>query len=625
MNGRKICIIFICCSAIIALMLTGCTTYKNTDAGVLRDTSDKVTAVNTSSLYTASMFSDSDVNSEYDGGYEIMLSDNNIESTCDTLLISDSTVTVKDEGTYIISGQLSDGQIIVDAEKTDKIQLVLKGVDITSTCSAPIYVRQADKVFITLEQASDNYLRVTGNYVAIDENNIDSAIFSKEDLTLNGKGSLEISAQYGHGIVSKDELAICGGVITITSQKHALSGKDNVKISDSTLNLSSGKDGIHSENTDDQTLGYVYIASGNINIESGGDGIDAQTTLQIDGGNISIKSGGGASNGEQKTDDFFGRGFGEYKTDLESGTDTDTDTVSTKGIKGSGNVIINGGVISIDSADDSVHSNGDIKISAGQLDLSTGDDGIHADMSVLITSADILVRESYEGIEGLAIDVQGENIDITSSDDGMNAAGGNDQSGFGGGPGHEISSDDDIYIKISGGNIKIDAGGDGIDSNGDLYIAGGETFVEGPENSGNGALDYNGSAEISSGNFIATCASGMEQGFTGESTQGSILVIVSNTMVNGTIALLDSSSNEILSYTPSKSYNSVLISCKDIKKGGTYILTSGGTTQTIEMEDIIYDGSGSANGGFGGKGDMPSNRDPGMQPGDRRSAMNQMF
>ena len=305
----------------------------------------------------------------------------------------------------------------------------MSGVDITNLSSAPVYIKTADKVFITLKPESTNRLSVTGDYVAIDENNIDAAIFSKEDLTINGSGKLEIDAVYGHGIVSKDELAVCGAELSVTCQKHALAGKDSVKIKDAVLNLNAGKDGIHSENTDDTDLGYVYIESGDITVESAGDGIDAQTVVQIDGGDIELKSGGGTENVSQKTNDYFGKGFDFYQTD----TSNDTDTVSTKGIKGTQSVIINGGNIVIDSADDSVHSNGSIEINGSQLDLSTGDDAIHADMNVTIVSGNILVKESYEGIEGLTIDIQGGDIDITSSDDGLNAAGGNDQSGFGGG------------------------------------------------------------------------------------------------------------------------------------------------------------------------------------------------
>ncbi len=188
------CILLTAC---VAVTYTGCT-VKTPSAGI-QNTSSLQTDISvdtpaenqTAKLEAEKMFSDSDRDAQYTGGYEIVLSDSKIESSCDTLLISGSTVTVKSAGTYIISGSLSDGQIIVDAGTEDKVRLVLSGAEIANDSSAPVYVRQADKVFITLAEGSKNTLSMTGQYQAIDENNIDSVIFSKDDLTINGTGELE--------------------------------------------------------------------------------------------------------------------------------------------------------------------------------------------------------------------------------------------------------------------------------------------------------------------------------------------------------------------------------------------------------------------------------------------------
>ena len=489
--------------AVIVLTLSACSanvqTPQNAPENEKSENSLKMTY-----LSADSMFSDRDRDPSFDGGYEVRLSDGKIESSCDSLMISGSTVTIKDGGVYIISGALSNGQIIVDAQKTDKVQLVLDGADISNSSSAPIYVRCADKVFITLKDGGENSLKVTGEYKAIDENNIDAAIFSKEDITLNGGGMLNISADYGHGIVSKDELAVCGGNISVTAQKHALAGKDCVKISDGTLKLKSGKDGIHAENTDDASSGFIYIGGGNINIDS-------------------------------------------------------------------------------------------------------DDDGIHSDYKVIIDSGDINISKSYEGIEGLTIDINGANITLHSSDDGINAAGGNDGSGFRGAD-TQSETEGEAYIKINGGVLHIFADGDGIDSNGSLYVSGGETYVEGPESSGNGALDYDKNAQITGGTFIALGASGMAQGFGDNSTQGAMLVNLGSQMQSGEVSLSDSNGNIILRYTPSKSYNSAVISCKEICKGNTYIINAGENTQTVEMTETVYGQSGS---GFPGGGQMPGGERPG--------------
>ena len=588
MVKKIVCVLLTAC---VAVTYTGCsaktpsTGIQNTSSLQNNTAVDDTSGENqTAKLDADKMFSESDRDNEYTGGYQITLSDGKIESNCDTLLVSDSTVTIKSAGTYIIIGSLSDGQITVDAGDTDKVRLVLNGVEITNDSTAPIYVRQADKVFITLAFDSKNTLSMKGQYQAIDENNIDSVIFSKDDLTINGEGELAISAESGHGIVSKDELAICSAILNVTAQSHAIAGKDSVKIADCTLNLKSGKDGIHAENADDVSLGFVYVEDGDLDIVSDGDGISAAAVVQIQDGNINIKSAGGFENApeKQKADDFF-RGADRMAENFYNQT---ADTVSSKGIKSDTGIVIDGGSFIIDSADDAIHSNGNIELNGGKFSINTGDDALHADNNVTVNSADIDIAESYEGIEGLTIDINGGNISVISSDDGLNAAGGNDGSGFGGGM-QAMEPSSDAYIKISGGSLNINAQGDGVDSNGALYVSGGETYIDGPESSGNGALDYDGTAEITGGVFVASGELGMAQNFGSKSTQGAMLIGISG-RGGDEIILSESEYNVILRYNPSKNYNSILISCKEIEAGKTYTLTSGGSTQTIEMTDLLY-------------------------------------
>lgn len=234
---------------------------------------------------------------------------NETETASSGVSISGNIITITKEGTYVLSGALSEGQIVVDADLA-KVQLVLDNADITCASSAAIYVKNADKAFITLAEGSENILMNTAEYETIDDNNIDAVIFSKDDLTLNGKGTLTINSEYGHGIVSKDDLKLVGGTCNITAKKHALSGKDSVRIADGTYNLTSGKDGIHSENADDDEKGFVYIASGDFTIESTGDGIDASYVVQIDDGDFDITAGDGAENVTKTHNDMLGGGPG---------------------------------------------------------------------------------------------------------------------------------------------------------------------------------------------------------------------------------------------------------------------------------------------------------------------------
>lgn len=396
---RKVVLAFLLTGA---LVLSGCSKTNNSNETSSGSTSTDLSA---QGIDVSNMFSDRDKEIGYDeeNSTVIKLSDDSTTCDSDAVQISGNTVTIIDEGTYILSGTLTDGMVIVDAEDTDKVQLVLDGVDITSAESAAIYVREADKVFITTASDSQNTLTNGGTYTAIDDNNIDAAIFSKSDLTLNGAGSLTITAKAGHGVVSKDDLVLTSGTYQIDAASHGLSGKDSVRIASGSYTIVSGKDGIHAENADDTSLGFVYLADGTFDITSDGDGISAGNWLQADGGVYTVKAGGGSEN-VQKSDGEWQFGPGQQ---TESTDTTEEDTVSMKAIKAAGELILKGGKYSLDSADDTIHSNANITISDGEFTLASGDDGIHADSATTISGGTIDITESYEGIEGLSIDITG--------------------------------------------------------------------------------------------------------------------------------------------------------------------------------------------------------------------------
>lgn len=612
---RKICTMLISVSLILALC--GCNTSDSTGSSSVAtekstqktQSSEVSSTTNSTSTSNSDMFTDKDKEIGYDEttATTISLADNKIQSSDNSVKTDGNTVTISNEGTYILSGKLSNGQVIIDSDENTKIRIILDSVDINCDTSAAIYVKQADKVFVTLAPDSKNTLSNTKEFVAIDNNNIDSVIFSKDDITFNGTGSLEINAKYGHGIVSKDDLVLTGGTYTVTAQNHALSGNDNVKIADGSYTLTAGKDGIHSDNTEDAEKGFVYIENGTFKISGDGDGIDSSSYTQIVNGEINITAGGGSENAEQKQEEMFGHGGFDPQADQITESTTDEEGTSAKGIKASTDLTISGGNISIDSADDALHANGNVAIKGGTISVTTGDDGIHADANTTISDGTININKSYEGVEGQSIDIKGGSTTINSSDDGLNAAGGNDESGFGGGMrADEFAADSNCYIKISGGKLKVSAEGDGVDSNGNLEVNGGETYVEGPTNSGNGAMDYNGEATITGGIFLALGESGMAQNFGSTSTQCSMMVTTSS-RDSGEITLKDSTGKTIFSYSPSKTFNSVVLSCPDIKTGETYTLTANDTDTTVEMTDIIYgssNGMGNPGGGMGGRGGM---------------------
>lgn len=604
---KKICALLGC--ALLVFSATGCS--KGTEEKNNSSDNSTGSSITTPRLSTADLFSDRDKEIGYqeDSCITITLSDSKSQASSDSVKIDGSVITISQEGSYLISGTLSNGQIIVNADSAAKIQLVLNNTDITSSSSAAVYVKQADKVFITTAENSSNHLYTSGAFTADGDTNADGVIFSKDDLTLNGSGTLSISTEYGHGVVSKDDLVITSGTYEINASSHALSGKDSVCIADGNFTMTSGKDAIHSENTKETDKGFIYVANGNFTMNCAGDGLDASQVLQIEGGVFALTAGGGSSNAAAHSQDMMGGRF--EKGETSSTSESDEDTTSAKGFKSDVAVFLDGVTFTMDCADDSIHSNGDVEVTNGTYTLTAGDDGVHADQNLVISSGNINITESYEGLEAMNITVSGGELAIVSSDDGFNAAGGNDSSGFGGpmGGGDQFASDSNCIITISGGVTNISAEGDGIDSNGNLTVSGGETYICGPSNSGNGALDYGGSATISGGTLVAVGMSGMASGMSQDSTQGSMLVSLSSSQPAGTITLANSSGNELLSYNNAKNYNSVLISCPEIKVGETYTLTTSGTATEIEMTSLTYGSSG--NGMGGGRGNAGNGGAPG--------------
>lgn len=535
----------------------------------------------TSSLSSSDYFtaSDLDIGYEESGATVITLNGDSITVDGDGAKVSGTTVMLTEDLTYIITGTLDDGQIIVDASGSDKPHIVLSGVNICCSDNPAIYVKEADKVFITLANNTENYVSDGSSYTLDGEDtNLDAAIFSSDDLTINGNGSLTVVGNYSHGIVSKDDLVIGSGIYNITSVHSGLCGKDCVKINDGTFTITAGTDGIKSDNEEDTELGYVAIFGGTYTITAGKDGIQAATQIIIGGGTFDITTGGGSADASTTDSGTANEQWGSnWGMGTNQSTTGDKDTGSAKGLKAGTQITVNNATLTIDSSDDSVHSNGDVVITDSILTIASGDDGIHADDLVQVNgTSHIEITKSYEGIEGLSIEINGEYISVVASDDGFNAAGGNDASSLNGRLGmNSFSSDGDCSITVNDGYIFINANGDGIDSNGTIYINGGITLVTGPTDDHDGALDYDSGAKISGGIFIAAGSSGMIENFT-EAEQGSLLYYSASTLSGGTsIAITDTDGKVIASFTPSKEYECVLISAPELETGKSYVLYSG--------------------------------------------------
>ncbi|MBQ1546605.1 MAG: carbohydrate-binding domain-containing protein [Clostridia bacterium] len=335
-------------------------------------------------------------------------------SDAKTITVSDGkTIDITEEGVYVISGTASNCTIKVNADKEAKVQLVLDGVSITNDSTPAIYVVSADKCFITTTD-SDNTLTVTGSFTADGDTNTDAVIFSKDDLVLNGVGTLTINSS-DNGISGKDDIKVTGGTYNITSKADAIETNDSIRICGGTFNIVSSKDGLHSENDDDNTLGYIYIADGDFTIRAASDSIQGTIAVQIDGGTF--------------------------------------DLTAAEGIEGT-YIQINGGDINITASDDGInaarkstaYSTPTIEINGGDITIAMGQgdtDAVDANGNIIVNGGtiDITAQMSsfdYDGTaqyNGGTIIINGSQVDsipqsMMGGRGGMNGM--NGMNGFGG-------------------------------------------------------------------------------------------------------------------------------------------------------------------------------------------------
>lgn len=502
--------------------------------------------------------------------------------------VSGKTVTISKAGIYVLSGTGTDNQVIVDAGDNDIIKLVLNNADITSKQSSAIYVKNAGKVIVNSPVGTVNSLSDASAYSGqSSDGEPDSAIFSKDNLTFNGSGTLNITANCNDAVKSKDTLIITGSTLNITSTDDGIIGKDYVVITDGTFNIDAKGDGIKSTYDTDTIKGAVAISGGTFNITAGADGVQAQTKISVSGGTFNLKTGGGNTNAAVHANDNSG-GFGGKSAAV---TTTDTDSNSYKGIKCSYIIEIGGGEFTIDSADDAIHSNNTVTISGGKFNISTGDDGVHADTVLNYNNADMNILTCYEGLESSTMNFSGGSIHLKADDDGLNAAGGNDSSNQNGPMGGDpFGQSSNAIINISGGYLYIDADGDGVDSNGSVQMSGGTVIVNGPTNSGNGALDYNSEFKMTGGTLIAAGASGMAQTISSSSTVYAVSIGFSQSISETAVRLLDSSGNDIVSFIPSKTISNIVIASPVIKQNGSYTVKTSALVSGSNNDGLITDG-----------------------------------
>lgn len=527
------------------------------------DTADAGDETEAAAESDADMFTDRDYRTEYDENacVSIQLNGDSASADSDSVNISGTTVTITEEATYLISGTLDDGQIIVNAPDSAKLQLVLDNASVNCETSAPLYVLEADKVFVTLAEGTENTLSNGGTFTAIDDNNIDSVIFSKQDLTLNGSGSLTVTSPAGHGIVSKDDLVITGGNYTIESASHGIQANDSVRITgDTSLAVDAGKDGIHAENDEDTSLGFVYISNGTLEIEAEGDGISAGSWMQITDGTTEILAGGGSENGTRESSDSWGdfrgggpgmssgspdgsqgagrggRGAGgstgaggsanaaeeaaaensrEFTAETASAGDSRENLPATVMVSSTGGT-------SEESAEDETGDDsstsmkglkaaGNILISGGTFTINSADDGVHSNASITVNGGTFEVATGDDGFHAdETLTVTAGSVNITESYEGLEA----------------------LELNIAGGDINLVADDDGLNAAGGVDSSGTEGGRDAMVPGGRGGMGQgtssssNGSITISGGNlYVNASGDGIDSNGTLTITGGYTVVV----------------------------------------------------------------------------------------------------
>ena len=394
-------------------LTSGTETYVSETVQEVADTSAAETIYNVSGTDTASTSGSSALDTSD------LFSSRDLEQTADltgaeNITVSDGeTYTVSKEGVYVVTGSASNAQIVVSAGDEDKVQLVLDSVSITNESTPCIYVQNADKVFVTTTD-SENTLTVSGAFTADGDTNTDAVIFSRDDLVINGTGTLNIVSSE-NGISGKDDLKVTGGTINITCTADALEANESILVADGTISIKSDKDGLHAENDEDNTVGYIYIADGTITIEAGDDAIHATTIAQVDGGTI--------------------------------------DLTGAEGIEGT-YIQINGGEISIAAADDGINAGQKsnfatptIEVNGGELTIVMGSgdtDGVDSNGNLYLNGGTLNITAQspfdYDGTarnNGATLIVNGSETDsITNQMMGGGGMGGGMRGGMGGHGGH---------------------------------------------------------------------------------------------------------------------------------------------------------------------------------------------
>lgn len=463
-------------------------------------------------------YSDRDKDASYDvaSATNIALSGQGATVSGEGAAVEGATVTITAAGTYVVTGELTAGSLVVNAGDADKVQIVLSGASIRNEAGPALNIQQADKVFVTLDDGTQNTLADGASYELMEgEDEPNAALYSKADLTINGTGALSVEGNYRHGVNSKDDLVVTGGAITVVAKEDGLRGKDCVKVADGSFAITAGGDGVKSSNDEDPTRGFVSIDGGTFAVEAGDEGFQAATYLRLAGGDAQIKA-----------------------------------------------------------ADHALRSDVEAAMTGGTYVVEAGGKGMNPETKFTMDGGTFTVTGCEEGIEAQEGIVNNGELNITASDDGINAAVA-ERSDETAEAAVATNASEDCLIQINGGMVTVDAGGDGLDSNGYVEVNGGVVLASGSAGGGDSALDYEYGAKITGGAVILAGATGMAETFT-EGTQPFAMVAAEGA-AGTNLAVTDEAGTVLVSYTVPKAFQCAVVSAPGLTEGATGKVIVGGT------------------------------------------------
>ena len=536
---------------------------------------------------------------------------NNLNINTDKYTYTDDILSINAAGEYLISGTLN-GAIEVSGDP-DKVRIILSGATISTldsqSCAALVFKKHSGERILTIATGTKSYLSDSiGDNSADGDNAIIQA--KKSSLIINGAGQLHLTSKGEEttAIKVKNDLSIYETRIFVDVNDNGIKAGEVLSISNAYIDIQCGNDAIKTDveastqeeadkYTANQFAGYIYIYKSNIKIVSGDDGISANSYLKISNSvseTIDITTNNGAPNTitEYSSDNANGKAIRVSGITLVDEDGNETDQLSK--CEDNYYLLIEGGTFIINSNDDAITSKGNLVITGGVFEISTGDDGIHAEYNTVIDAAEIYINKCYEGIEGASVWHRAAITEITSVDDGINAA-------------NADLTNWSYSIYIECGKLTINAQGDGIDSNGTVEIAAGDVIVYGPTNGGNASLDADRGIKVTGGILVALGAAGMIETPSTNSTQ----CCVSYTLTSSTkdsIKIFNAKNELLLEIESPKTYQSIIVSMPDFEKGETYTFEVGGlkTSVTLSTTSVLTK-MGSSQGGMppGGPGGKP--------------------